>query len=761
MASPPQLDQPLQWLNAALRAAVGLAEVLFGVKPGEDLYRGLSVSEQDVEKLLGRTPGAPLFGSLVDLQGLVAKISADSPLGRVQRRFGLRPFDLAVLLLAVAPEFDQLYERVYAYLQDDVTRRRPSVDLALALFCPDARARDQSRHRFTEFAPLLAHELIELAGDPGPRTGLLGQSIRADDQVLNFLFGTYSLDRRLAAVATSGTPQASLAELPYPLAIRQGLQAIAAAYRDARAGQAAQPWRHGLRLYLHGPDGAGRRQVAEALASDLKGRLLSVDGARLLAHEHSFAQTVRVLLREAEWFSSLLFLDGVDAFQAPERQREWQLLTAALTRSRTAVVLSGTRAVPPPAPQALGLLPLDLPLPDVDARFHFWQAALERRGLPLLPEPEREQLADRYVLTRDQIEDAVAVAVQEARWRAALEGKEHSEATPTFEEYAAAARSQGSYELETLTHRIRPRVRLKELILPADVLAQLEEIVRRIRSRNWVLGEWGFGHKYAYGTGVNALFAGPSGTGKTMAAEGIARSLDKDLYKIDLTAVVSKYIGETEQRLERIFQAGEASQAVLFFDEADSLLGKRSEVRDAHDRYANLEVSFLLQRMERYDGLIVLATNLPGNLDDAFLRRMSAIVHFPTPDAAARQEIWKHVWPERCPRTAELDFRFLAERFDLTGGGIRNAALAAAFTAAERKRARAVYMWDVLKAVRREYQKMGQDLTCEELGFDQFPPPPGEPDPEHPGCEWSGKPVILQPPATALATTGGAHEQEE
>lgn len=236
---------------------------------------------------------------------------------------------------------------------------------------------------------------------------------------------------------------------------------------------------------------------------------------------------------------------------------------------------------------------------------------------------------------------------------------------------------------------------------------------------------------------MNALFTGPSGTGKTMAAEALARFIGKDLYRIDLTSVVSKYIGETEQKLEQVFRSAEATQAVLFIDEADSLLGKRSKVKDAHDRYANLEVSYLLQRMERYDGLILLATNLAGNLDDAFLRRMAAVVHFQRPSVEERRRPWRKAWPTNQygrvtvsvdPRPGfALDSDFLAERFALTGGNIRNAVLAAAFSVAARKHHPFVTMHDVLLGVRREFQKLGQTMTARELGLDLFEVPPPAP----------------------------------
>jgi SpoVK/Ycf46/Vps4 family AAA+-type ATPase len=223
------------------------------------------------------------------------------------------------------------------------------------------------------------------------------------------------------------------------------------------------------------------------------------------------------------------------------------------------------------------------------------------------------------------------------------------------------------------------------------------------------MGEWGFGRKLSGGKGVNALFAGSSGTGKTMAAEVIANELGLDLYKIDLSSVVSKYIGETEKNLERIFDAAEHADAILFFDEADAIFGKRSEVHDAHDRYANIEVAYLLQRMEQYEGISLLATNLRQNMDEAFVRRLAFIIHFPFPDEESRRRIWTGIWPEEITLDEDVDLGQLARQYKLSGGNIKNVALAAAFLAAPE--GGCVTMSHLLQSVRREYQKTGKVLT--------------------------------------------------
>ncbi len=284
---------------------------------------------------------------------------------------------------------------------------------------------------------------------------------------------------------------------------------------------------------------------------------------------------------------------------------------------------------------------------------------------------------------------------------------------PTLNELFAAARAQCGHAVAVLAHKIEPKYIWEDIVLPEDSLAQLREICQRVAHRHRVLGEWGFDRKLSLGKGTNALFAGPSGTGKTMAAEIIANALGLDLYRIDLAGVVSKYIGETEKNLDRVFSAAENANAILFFDEADALFGKRSEVRDSHDRYANIEISYLLQKMEEYDGIAILATNLRQNLDDAFMRRLAFTVYFPFPDEASRRRIWAGIWPVEMPLGDEVDLDYLARQFKLSGGNIKNIALASAFLAAEDERP--VTMAHLFQATRREHQKMGKTLSESEL----------------------------------------------
>ncbi|MBE0480410.1 MAG: ATP-binding protein, partial [Dehalococcoidia bacterium] len=270
--------------------------------------------------------------------------------------------------------------------------------------------------------------------------------------------------------------------------------------------------------------------------------------------------------------------------------------------------------------------------------------------------------------------------------------------------------------LGALARKIQPRFTWTDIVLPKDQMAQLREVANYVKYRHVVYGEWNFAGKASLGRGLNILFAGPSGTGKTMAAEIIASELGLDLYKIDLSTVVSKYIGETEKNLDRIFTEAQTSNAILFFDEADAIFGKRSEVRDSHDRYANIEIAYLLQKTEEYEGIVILATNLRKNLDEAFARRMHFSIEFPLPEEADRHRIWQRVFPREAPLSEDTDLKFMARQFKITGGNIKNIAIAAAFLAAEN--GGRIGNDHIIRAAKREYQKIGR--LCTEADFGPY-----------------------------------------
>lgn len=714
----------LRRLDRLIQLALAAAQDAYGVEAMSDRFRGLHISPDEVERLLAREPGTPVFrinGAETE-DGLEPDEFDDaSQLAWLAGAYCLSQFDLDLLLIALAPELDLRYERLYAYLQDDVTRRRPSVDLALNLLCPSAEIKIGRRAHLAPESQLIWRGLIHLLPDQNQmQPPLLAHYLKVDEQIVRWLLGEQSLDERLVSFSDFVTPGVSLSELSLDDEVRRVFESL--------TDRARNYWRAPL-IYLQGPRGAGQGRIAEALAYEFGVSLLTADLSRAAsASAADFEDRLRLLFREACLRNAILFLDEVDALRGAERELHFQSLLESLADASVITILSGRQPWGSfghnTSGRPLGVVTVTIPFPDFEQRRNHWRSSLDATGIRL-GDDELDALSNRFRLTPEQIADAVATARNRADWTGAsiLPEPAPTESAPADDERAkvdwfaallASARRQSSHDLESLAWRIEPHYDWDDIVLPGEAMAQLRDICARVANSHKVLGEWGFGQKLAHGRGVSALFVGPSGTGKTMAAEIIARELGLDLYKIDLSGVVSKYIGETEKNLDRIFKTAENANAILFFDEADALFGKRSEVRDSHDRYANIETSYLLQKMEQYEGIAVLATNLRQNLDEAFTRRLQFIVEFPFPDEEQRRRIWQVLLTVKAPFEEEIDFEFLAKQFRLSGGNIKNIALGAAFLAASN--GGRIGMEQLIKAARREHQKMGRVLNANDLG---------------------------------------------
>jgi AAA+ superfamily predicted ATPase len=697
----------LQRLDRLLDRAVAAAEATYGVA-ATDAYRGISISQDEVERLLAREVGLPLFG--VEGTSLHEGGEDASRMVWLQQAFGLSTFDIDLVLIALAPEVDLRYERLYAYLQDDVMRKRPTVDLALNLLCASAEAKLLRREHFGTGAPLIRQGLLHIVPDADRvEPPLLSQYLRLDAQIVHFLLGEAGLDPRLATFCQLIEPSVGLVELPLSLQTKQALKVL-----SIDAWQSHQP----LQFYFQGPLGAGKRRTAEAIAATLQTDLLVADLRRVLDLTTAFDQTLRLLFREARFRNAVLYLPEVDRLSGLDQGIPYQRLLAELANDTGMTILAGMQPWVPVASGYSNVMSVSFAIPEFAQRQGCWQVHLAAAGV-LLDEPSLNVLADRFRLTPGQIALAVTAACNESRWRGAHGAPDRplpqSNDRLTLDDLFAAARGQSGHDLQGLAHKLEPRYTWNDLVLPSDPLAQLREICNQVKYRRVVYGEWGFDRKLSLGKGVNVLFSGPPGTGKTMAAEVIANELQLDLYKIDLSQVVSKYIGETEKNLDRIFTAAQNANAILFFDEADALFGKRSEVKDAHDRYANIEIGYLLQKMEEYQGMAMLATNLRQNMDEAFVRRIGAIVEFPFPDAEYRQHIWEVIFPQAAPLAEDVNFGILARQVKLAGGNIKNIALAAAFYAAEA--GEVIRMQHLIQAARREYQKLGRTWNESEWGM--------------------------------------------
>lgn len=675
-------------LDSLLERAVGAAELVYGAEAAADPFRGLYLTPADVERLFERAPGALLLGDDGELPAV-----GDARLESIAAAYALTQFEVDTLLVALAPEIDLRYERLYGYLQDDVTRKRPTVDLVLNLLCTSAEDKIARRLDFGPGGRLIRNGLVRVIHEATrERPPLLAHALAVDDQVVRWLLGDGSLAVRLSKFsALRREPQS---DIFLGDTLTGGLEAL---FRE----------RARLRLLVHGPPGAPRRHVAQAVARSLGRAVFEVDLERAPAGDE-LAEALHSVGFVCRTQQPVLLLDGIDSLRTPDRGRDAEMLLAQLVDLDEPIVLSTETPWAAGASALDDLVEIALPRPSFALRRHWWESALaEAGGAP--PDEELVALASRFELGPDGIASAVGSAAGRARWLSVSRVDGDGGRRTLF----GAAREQARRDPGPLAVRIEPSFTWDDIVLPDDELAQLHEICARVRHRHVVRDAWGFGERLALGGGLSVLFSGPSGTGKTMAAAVIAADLELDLYRIDLSQVLDKYVGETEKRLETVFNAGEASGAVLFFDEADAVFGKRSETKDAHDRYANIEVAYLLQRIEHYGGIAVLATNLRSNLDAAFMRRLSFAVEFPAPDAELRRRIWEKVWPSGLVLDADVDLDFMAERFTLPGGFIRNIAVGAAFLAAAD--GGPIAMRHVVQATRREYQKLGNRIVSSEF----------------------------------------------
>lgn len=616
------------------------------------------------------------------------------PLASLVETFDLTAVDRDALLLAIAPAVDEKYEKIYGYLQDDITRIRPTVGLLCRVLAAGETERLTLRRRFATESALFDHRLVTAAGEPG--TPLLSRSVFVEEAVVAWLLGEDDLAGELDGCATLVTPSQPLAALAVRDEIRDRVGALA-----ARGGAAdARP----LWGVFHGPYGASMTRAVNALATRFDAPVLRVSAADIVGEAGT--ATVERICRDASLHEAVVHVTDVQTLvETGEDGSETQYLeelpglVRALDSFEGHVFASGTEPIPGSVQRRVErheVALLAFEVPSYEQRRAIW------RSFDVLGDViEPSTIASTFRLTRGQIHDAVAAAQTAS-----------GQQTPTRDAVYEACRAQSREQLEDLATPVEPTYDFDDIVLPSDVEAHLQEIAAHVTRRAQVFAEWGFASKFSLGNGLNVLFAGPSGTGKTMAAEVIANHAGLDLYKIDLSSVVSKYVGETESNLRRVFDEAANTNAVLFFDEADALFGERSSVSDAQDRYANVEVSYLLQRMEEHDGTTILATNIKGNLDDAFERRINATLEFPLPDRESRDAIWRGIFPAETP-VGDLDFGFLAD-FEIVGGKIKNAALTAAFLAAEEDTP--VEMRHVVRALYRELEKAGKLVNADQFG---------------------------------------------
>ena len=631
---------------------------------------------------------------------------APARMDTLHRVLQLSEFDVGVLALCLAPELDRTYELLFACLQDDLGKRHPTVELALRVLTDTPEERIERRQSFGPAAPLRKYGLVQLATEPYCQAcGSLARSLSLDPRILDYLLGFSTIDDQLRPFAEIWDGKQPWDNLVLPPETKGRLQEYPGHIR--RLADLSQP----VLLQLVGPAGCGKQTAARAICHSLGRKMLTIDCGELLSCSQDVtgllhrAHREALILEAVPFFRNSHFLSGKEP-----RERTLAQGVEGLVAERLDVAIMGGGApwLPSRTAQGIASLTVEIPPPGYPERKLLWQnSLLDCRAS--ISDGELNLLVGKYRCSGRQIKEAVASAFSRARWRAP------DSPVITFADLVESFRYTSSRGQGRQAGKLQSQRSWDDLVLPDDRKHQLLEICDCFRNMPLVYGQWGFDRDSSLGKGLNLLFVGSSGTGKTMAAELVASTLELELHRIDLSDIVSKYVGETEKNLEAMFLEAQDTNRILLFDEADALFGKRAEVRDSHDRYANIEVSYLLQKMEEYQGIAILTTNLRSNMDDAFLRRLHFVVEFPFPAEEQRLHIWRRVFPSQAPLHSDVDLAFMASQFRLAGGNIKNIAVAAAFLAAYD--GNGIEMRHLMQATRREYQKMGKLLTEQDFGL--------------------------------------------
>jgi len=651
--------------------------------------------DEELARPLPPLPGAAPEKPAADLGSRFAELA---------RQLSLTPLEVDLCWLLLLPELVPDILWIYRTIWSDAAQVCCSEDFLRHVLDPygtsPVATRDVLAPQARPFSLLLLEE-VEVHPARGERY------LRASRRLVDHLLGRDALAPELAGLCRPVTAGAARGKGNIDGQVFQALaellrQRLASATHPARGEGELAP---ATMFHFFGPPEAGRRSLARELAVSVDRTLLQID-VPALAQEPDPLLQLRRARREAFLGKGLLLLADAEPLAEERHATLLQAVKRFLEAQSEPVFLIASSRLAAAGRLADELVPLEVRPPSSERREALWKQALGELPWPVAEEVRARDLARKFNLPPGKIRRAAQEALSLARLRGTAR-------TVQPRDLHAAATGQLVHGLGSVADRIEKTLDWDDLILPDDCLQVLEEIVRRYRHQSQVMNDWGFRSKFVYGLGMSVLFSGPPGTGKTMTAGVLARELDMELFRIDLSRIVSKWIGETEKNLAKVFDEGKASQAIILFDEADSLFGKRGEVKSSVDRYSNLEINYLLQRMESYEGISILTTNQSQAMDEAFMRRIAFNVSFPLPDEATRERLWRSMIPRLAPLAADVDFQVLAERFEFSGGYIKNTILRAAFSAAE-ERSGITQRLLVLAAIE-EARGLGRLLRVEDL----------------------------------------------
>lgn len=592
------------------------------------------------------------------------------PFESLIRLFGLDYDEVRTLRLALLPALDTSFRKRIARFKDNVLLDYVDIDFVLSMLFENRVDRLLGRRLFHPDGTLVKERLITLSIARDVQTDtLLSRVVEISDSVVTYLLGHDHLENAVAGFAELSRPSASLDDVVMDDNRRHELKSVLRGWgsRDRK--------RTSLVLSMFGPPGTGKSLCCAAVAAFMKMPLITVDSARLAADERALAEVVDAIFFDAKLWGAVLAFDRCEALFSQKNPRIPTLYSRMERFPGIIVLISNDPRQLDPSLDRYIVYQVEFDEPDVAQRESLWTQELRSIGTVPAKTVDVPALAMNFEFTGGQIRNAVAIAREFAASRNADELSQ--------DDLIAGAWAQVRADMEEYSKKRKVRLTLDDLILPEEEMKQVREVLEAAKNRTFIMTRWGFGKRLTTGKGLCCLFLGEPGTGKTLCAEILAEALGQNLYQISIPRVMSKYIGETEKNIERIFATARANGSMLLFDEADALFSTRVKVETSVDRFSNMEINLLLQEIERFEGIVILTTNLEKNVDKAFERRIQFKIRFPFPDKVHRARIWKTLLPRECPVDPDIDWDLVGESFELSGGNIKNALLRAAYKAAQ------------------------------------------------------------------------------